>query len=367
MKYGTAFASSRSYLSLGLFKELENLLEKIFKKPVYVTSSTSMATQTLFTTHIAAGDALVVDRTAHQSIQVAASITSTMGVNVMKVPHADEAETIAIVTSLLPDHNTVWYAADGMYGMSSEAVSMKLIQRLVNLSPKVRIFVDDAHGMSVFGSRGQGYFLSQLEKLPILTERIFIVTSLSKAFGSRGGVIIFPNEDEKLKTLFSPNPSMFSGPEPPAVLGASIASAKLHLDGTVALYQKELHQKLSLFYSLAEKAGLPFICQDTTIPIVYLVVGDTLVATIICRELLKNDNIFSNCTGYPVVPKVQAGLRFLITRMHTNADIEKLVTSLSKYLPSSMTDEGIEFLRAYKAKNKPVVPQIKEYRVLSKL
>jgi len=365
MKYGTAFAVSRSYLSIGLFKELEGLLEKIFKTPVYVTSSTSMATQTLFTSHLEVGDALVLDKTAHQSIQLAAAVMSTMGVNVMKVSHADEAKTIELVSSLLPDHNTVWYAADGIYGMSSDPVSMELIQNLLNLSPKVRIFVDDAHGMSIFGSRGQGYFLSRLEKLP---ERVFVVTSLSKAFGSRGGVILFPNQELKTKTLLSPTPSMFSGPEPPAVLGASIASAKLHLDGTVALFQKELHQKLSLFHSLAEKAGLPVLCQDTTVPIVYLVVGDITVAAFICRELLKTYDIFSNCSGYPVVPRAQAGLRFLISRMHTNEDIVKLVKSLSKYLPSSMTDDGIEFLRNFKAKmKKPVVNQIQEIRVFAKL
>jgi len=366
MKYGTAYAVSRAYISVGLFKELEDLLEKIFRTPVYVTSSTSIATQTLFTSHLEAGDALVLDRTAHQSIQLAAAVMATMGVNVMKVSHADETKTIELVSSLLPDHNTVWYAADGIYGMSSDPLSMDLIQRLLNLSPKVRIFVDDAHGMSIFGSRGQGYFLSRVDKLP---ERVFLVTSLSKAFGSRGGVILFPNQEAKWKTLISPTPSLFSGPEPPAVLGASIASAKLHLDGTVALYQKELHQKLALFHSLAEKAGLPVLCQDTTVPIVYLVVGDVAVAAFICRELFKKENIFSNCSGYPVVPKAQAGLRFLITRMHTNKDIVHLVTSLSKYLPSSMVDDGIEFLRNFKAKHqKPKVHQTQqEYRVLAKL
>ena len=40
--YGTQFSSSRAYVSLGLYDELESLFEKIFEHPCIVTPSTTL-------------------------------------------------------------------------------------------------------------------------------------------------------------------------------------------------------------------------------------------------------------------------------------------------------------------------------------
>jgi 8-amino-7-oxononanoate synthase len=98
----------------------------------------------------------------------------------------------------------------------------------------ITLVVDDSHGLGVIGKQGAGIF-------PVLKQyaniRLIVLSSLGKAFGIPGGVIL---SDQELITQFKTNP-FFGGSSPviPAYLYAFLQS------GTI--YQQE---RQKLFYNI---------------------------------------------------------------------------------------------------------------------
>ena len=79
--------------------------------------------------------------------------------------------------------------------------------------------------MSWVGDRGEGFVLSQVG----LHDRMVLATSLNKAFSAAGGAIVTANREWHERILHTGGPLLFSGPIQPPMMGAAIASAKLHL------------------------------------------------------------------------------------------------------------------------------------------
>src|SRR6185503_2261089 len=91
--------------------------------------------------------------------------------------------------------------------------------------------------------------------------KLFLVVGLAKAFGSCGGVLIYPDEDSKRVVRNCGKTLIFSGPLQPPVLGASIASAKIHLSNEIYKLQDELKKRVQHFNELAKKLKLPLIAE----------------------------------------------------------------------------------------------------------
>ncbi len=69
-KYGTQFSSSRTYLSHSLYKELEDNLCQIFKRPVIATASTTLGHLATIPVVVDKNDAVILDLQVHSSIQM---------------------------------------------------------------------------------------------------------------------------------------------------------------------------------------------------------------------------------------------------------------------------------------------------------
>ena len=101
------------------------------------------------------------------------------------------------------------------------------VQELIRLQERygLYLFFDDAHSLSVYGERGEGYVRSFM---PELHERTIIVCSLAKAFGSNGGVIFLGPKDQKELVKRFGGPMSYSQYINPAAIGATIASVEVH-------------------------------------------------------------------------------------------------------------------------------------------
>ncbi|EPW0614013.1 aminotransferase class I/II-fold pyridoxal phosphate-dependent enzyme, partial [Escherichia coli] len=124
-------------------------------------------------------------------------------------------------------------------------------------------YIDDAHGMSIYGKNGSGYVMSCLDNK--LDDRIIIAGSLSKAFGSHGGFIAcnYPDTINFIKTYGTTY--AFGGPPSLPGIAACIAAADLHLDGTVSLRQNDLQQVIKYFDDKFNETEV--INKGTTMPI----------------------------------------------------------------------------------------------------
>lgn len=85
--------------------------------------------------------------------------------------------------------------------------------------------MDDAHGMSCYGEKGQGYVLSKMKLHP----RMIVAISLAKAFATGGSVFVFPDQATADLVRNCGGPMITSGPMQPGALGAAVASGHIHL------------------------------------------------------------------------------------------------------------------------------------------
>ncbi|WP_340199106.1 aminotransferase class I/II-fold pyridoxal phosphate-dependent enzyme [Ascidiimonas sp. W6] len=197
-KYGNSFPTSRSFISMGYLDQLEKRLEVLFGHPCLLTTSTSLGHVGWLPLLVGPNDLVILDHQVHSSVTAASELLKAQGTKLEVIRHnrMDLLEERLITNKT--NYNKIWYLADGIYSMYGDLAPMDEITRMLNTYDHFHVYMDDAHGMSWKGKNGEGHVL---EKYP-LHERIALITSLGKSFGSLGGVMIFKDEKAKNETKF---------------------------------------------------------------------------------------------------------------------------------------------------------------------
>jgi 7-keto-8-aminopelargonate synthetase-like enzyme len=123
-------------------------------------------------------------------------------------------------------------------------------------------------------------------------------------------------------------PLVFGGPIPPALLGASIASADIHLSPEVSDLQSDLRQRIRMINALASEMGISFATDEET-PIWFVEVGATRRAVEMASRMLES-GFYVNPSAFPVVPRGHAGVRFTVTNHNSMETIESMLTRLNE-------------------------------------
>jgi 7-keto-8-aminopelargonate synthetase-like enzyme len=353
-RYGSQFSSSRTYTSFTLYKELEELLDQMFGAHVILSTSSTLGHRSVIPILIEDNDAVIFDHQAHISMQDAGKDLSLRGVPIHLLRHnrLDELETK--LQSLIHKHEKVWYFLDGIYSMYGDLAPMQALEELMKKYKNLYLYVDDAHGMSWAGKNGTGYVLSQME----LTKRMVLCSSLAKGFASAGGVFVFSDYDQYLRIKNWGGPLTYSGPQQPAVIGASIASAKIHLSEEIYQRQRALAENINYCNKVMSDLNLPVISESSS-PIFFVGLGAPKVAYNMNARLM-NEGLYVNLGIYPAVPETCAGLRFALTLHQTKEDIEKLAERISTYLPLVLKEEKRTMPDIYSAFRS--MPGIKEQK-----
>lgn len=325
-RYGTQFSSSRSYLSSPLYHELEDSLSQIFGGHALVTPSTSMGHLALFSSLITEKDAIVLDHQTHNSVHVATRLARAGGTRVELARHGRLEESYELIRELAKKHRTVWFACDGIYSMYGNMAPINILQEVLDIAPNVRLYVDDAHGMSWAGEFGKGSFLSRMP----LTERTIVATSLNKAFSAGGGCLIFSEREEMEHVRLCGGPLMFSGPVQNPMLGAAVASARLHLSGEIYPLQRALRERVLFLNKQVADAGFPLMV-DNDVPICFVQLGAPKVTFEVCERLIQ-DGFFPCAAIFPAVPARKTGVRIALTANHTFEQIRGLIDSLAHHV-----------------------------------
>ena len=333
LKYGAQFSCSRTYLSLGLYKELEDLLYKIFNAPVVLAQSTTLGHSSIIPIVINANDAVILDQQAHYSMQDPVNNLQLKGITVTKVRHNRLDELQVKIDELKLKHDKIWYVIDGVYSMYGDIAPISELVELLDKNKQLYLYADDAHGMSWIGKNGRGKLLSLTELHP----KMIVATSLAKGFGSAGGVFVFPNEELYWKVKTWGGHLTHSGPQQPAVLGASIASAKIHLSDEIYERQIQLAERIKFCNKVLKQYKLPIIAKSES-PIFFIGLGLTKVGYNMVKRL-ADDGLYVNLGVYPAVPENCAGIRFTVTVHHTLDDIERLARRISYHLPLALKEE----------------------------
>jgi 7-keto-8-aminopelargonate synthetase-like enzyme len=344
-KYGSQFSCSRTFLQMGLYEEAEYLLGQIFERPVLLAPTTSLAHISTIPVILSERDAVLVDQQAHNSIRNAIQMVKADGTYVETLSHnrMDKLETRIQV--LRQSYDRVWYFTDGVYSMYGDLPPYNDLNRLLKTYDQFHCYVDDAHGMSWTGKNGRGLCFASMGNHP----RLMVATSLAKGFANCGGALVFNTEEEKLLIKNCGSSFIFSGPLQPAILGAIVETAKIHLTDEIDRLQNDLFERMLFFVEHAKSLNLPLVSTALS-PIFYVGVGKPEVGFKMSK-FLGEEGVLCNLAQFPAVSVNNAGLRITVTNHHSLQDLRHLLDCIDHMLPKYLEEEGLSYEDIYSAFN----------------
>jgi 7-keto-8-aminopelargonate synthetase-like enzyme len=322
-RFGTSYSSSIAYTAVGLYGDLSERLEKIFQAPVILAGTTTLAHLAALPVLVRDEDVAYVDGQAHASLLAVIPALVSNGVRVEMIRHND-IEGLDRRLSESDDEGAAWYITDGLFSMHGDTVPVEALHPLLERHPRLHVYCDDAHGFGWSGPRGSGTYLSRAG----WHERLVIAVGLAKSFGTMGGVVATPNRDFIDMINLTGSPLVFGGPIPPPMLGASIASADIHLSDELAALQGELDRRIKFVNAFSDSIGLPLAAFDNT-PLWFLDVGAS-AKVLEGLSKMKAAGFFLNGAVFPVVPRGHGGLRFTVTNYNSIPQIEAMLTQLNE-------------------------------------
>lgn len=335
-QYGSQFGASRAYVSNHQYELIEEAFEMIFGKPCLLAPSTTLAHQAILPILFGDTDHIIMDQYVHASVQSTVKM-ATGPANTSEIIRHNNLENLEkSIQQNQQKAEKIWYLVDGVYSMQGDFAPLDELYALTKKYPKLHLYIDDAHGMSWTGSNGMGYAAS---RIPV-TEKIYIVLSLNKAFAGAGGLMVLPNQEMKRMVRTCGGPMIFSTPVPPPMLGANIGSAFIHLSDDIYDLQKELKENNAYCSKLLKEFNLPDISNPES-PIFYLAVGQPKVTHNLVHKTIES-GAYVTPAIFPAVSMRKSGIRFCISAKHEKHQIEALVESFAQNYEKAFKEENVE-------------------------
>jgi 7-keto-8-aminopelargonate synthetase-like enzyme len=329
--FGVQMSAARTRMRAAPFRELDGLLTEINDGWSPVTFNSVSAAHMATIPVLAAGElpgypiapdgpAFVLDRSAHASLQSLRGIMGQFG-DTMRVDFQD----LEAVTTVCRDQSklgrTVIALCDSVGSMGGNVDVPALTAFIESVGGYT--YLDDAHGTSIFGQTGEGFVLASTEG--DLSSRTIWTGSLSKAFGATGGFVALSNADAADFLKRYSMPYAFGGPPSLPAVGSAVASARLHLDGTVRALQGRLHENTAL---LDDLLTAPSINAGSTAPIRGIMMGEESVA-ISAAKTLHEHGYAGTAAMYPTVKLGQAMIRLAVSATHSGDNIRGVADVLN--------------------------------------
>ncbi|MEM9824464.1 MAG: aminotransferase class I/II-fold pyridoxal phosphate-dependent enzyme, partial [Bacteroidota bacterium] len=359
-QYGTQFSSSRTYVSIDLYQELESLLQTIFAKPLIVSASTTHGHLAAIPVLVGKDDVVILDLQVHSSIQMTVQQLKAKKIPIHIVQHNCMESLEAKIKHLNSKHEKIWYFADGVYSMYGDYAPFEELNRMLDQYDKFHLYIDDAHGMGWTGEHGCGLVRSRMGH----HDKMILAVSLNKSFAAAGGCIVFPNKALEKRVRNCGSTYMFCGPIQPPMLGAAIASARLHLSDEIKEMQSHLKMLVDHTNREIGQLGLPQF-HETDSPVFFIPVGLPKFCYDILSEL-KARGFFLNGASFPAVPMRRSGIRFMINLTHDKAKITEMLNALSEVYVQTIFKHGYTFEQIAKNFRIPVFQVNTQYSLAEK-
>lgn len=334
-RYGTQFSISRAYVTSQNNLDLEDKLNQIFEgHKAIVFSSTTLAHIAVLPIVVGVNDAIILDQQAHVSMQTAAQLMAAKGVPIDVIRHNNLEMLERKIQGIRDKHDKIWYIIDGVYSMYGDLAPLDELNELAKKYPSLHFYVDDAHGMSWNGKNGCGCVFEKFKD----NNKTMLITTMAKGFGSLGGIVVFPNEETYQRVNIHGGPLAYSHPIAPAIIGASIASAEIHLSKEIYNIQNELKDKIAYCNELLNQTDLPILSNPET-PIYFVGTGQPNVGYNLNKRIL-DEGFYVNIGMFPAVSVKNTGLRFTLTNHISKENIKAFITKLNEHYIKALDEEG---------------------------
>lgn len=320
-RYGNSYSSSVAYSALPLYPMLRERLEVMLGAPVAVAATTTLAHMAALPVLVRSGDTVVIDVLAHASLIGVIPSLQANGATIHQLPHSDMQRLDEIARDAPA---RTWYLFDGLYSMRGVTAPAEELRSMIESHSSLWLYCDDAHSLGWSGLRGRGQFLERFG----WHERLVMAYGLAKSFGTMGGVLATPDRELIDLIEITGGPMVFGGPLPPPTLGASIASADIHLSDELPALQEELMERIRFVNELSTEFGIPLAAHEDT-PLFFAQIG-ALMSTISAANSMLKRGFFLNPAAFPIVPRHHGGLRFTVTRYNSLSQIEAMLTTLNE-------------------------------------
>ncbi len=210
ISYGALhWSCARTRLNFAIIGELEAALGELFGARVIAFSTVLAANMSalplIASGHLTGGvkPVMAFDRLAHATLAYHKG-TLAGETKVETIGHND----VEALEALCRKYPAVAYICDGVYSMggSIDLAPLKRLQEQYGLF----LYIDDAHGISIFGDNGEGFARSQFGDA--LGERTIIAASLGKGFGASVGCSCSELPIRSSSFAGSPLPTHFQHP-----------------------------------------------------------------------------------------------------------------------------------------------------------
>ena len=295
-------------------RALEEELAEFLERPRALLLSSGYLTNVgVISALMGRGDTIYSDALNHASL-----------IDGIRLSHADvrryaHADMQALATELQLDaKGNRMIVTDGVFSMDGDIAPLPELVSLAN-QYDAWLMVDDAHGLGVLGSQGQGAVSAaglSADDVPLL------VGTLGKSIGAAGAYVA-GSEDLIEALIQSTRTFIFSTAPPPAV--AEAARVGLRLIKEEAWRREHLQSLIDLFREEGLRRGLPL--SDSETPIQPLILGEERKALAVSAKLLEAGYLVSAIRP-PTVPKGTSRLRITLSAAHTEKQIVGLLDAL---------------------------------------
>jgi 7-keto-8-aminopelargonate synthetase-like enzyme len=347
-RYGNSYSSSIAYTALPLYATLRERLEAMLGAPVVIAGTTTLAHMAALPVLVRSGDTVVIDALAHASLVGVIPSLQSNGATIHQLPHND-LERLDEIAGSAPSRT--WYLFDGLYSMRGMTAPAEQLRAMLDSHTDLWLYCDDAHSLGWSGERGRGQFLDRCG----WHERLVMAFGLSKSFGTLGGVVATPDRELIEQVEVTGGPMVFGGPLPPPSLGASIASADIHLSAELPGLQAELMERIRFVNETSQELGIPLGAHEDT-PLFFVHIG-RLMSTISAANSMLKQGYYLNPAAFPIVPRNQGGLRFTITRYNSLDQIEAMLTTVNEVRLAHEGPDAVIDLTAFEDEHATDEPQ----------
>lgn len=206
---------------------------------------------------------------------------------------------------------------DGVFSQDGDIAPLPEFLELARRHDAV-LYVDDAHGTGVLGATGAGI----CEHFGIHDERLMLMGTLSKAYGSIGGFLASESYVTDMLRMTSAAYGFTSTLPPSQAVAVSEA---------IDMVTDEPERRRALWdnqrYFVSRMAELDYTLVSTSTPIVPVLLGSNELAERFSR-VLRAERIHVDAVKFPAVPANKARLRIQLNAGHSHAQIDHLVDVL---------------------------------------
>jgi glycine C-acetyltransferase len=321
-EWGTGPGGSR-FLSgnMVLHHQLEERLAAFVGKRHAVVHVTGFSTNMgAFGALVTPADTVICDRENHASIFEGIKNTKARLVTFAHNDAAHAAKRVAEAKASRPDGD-VFLVTEGVFSMSGELAVLDELAAIKDEHPDVVFYLDDAHGLGVFGRGGRGV----ADHFGVTDKMDCIMGTFSKSMASIGGFIASDDEDMMSYVRYQSRTQIFSAALP-AVNTMTVLTCLDILEHEPERVDR-LHEVTVRMRQAYRDIGLRI--GNSASPIIPIIIGSDEKAFHFSQALFEA-GVFALPAVYPAVPRGQALIRTAFMSSHQDRQLDFVLSVLKR-------------------------------------